>query len=113
MTTITIGCRLPSGLTLDLGDASKPPVVIYGQRQAQERSKIITLSDEDCGYTEVDADFWEEFKRRVGPEFAPIKSGAVFEAKNTKEAEAKQKDLKSKKTGHEPVGQDEAGIKAA
>lgn len=113
MSTITIGCRLPNGLFLDLGDPTKPVVELAGQRQAQARSPIIILSEDDYGTTEVDLSFWEAFKARVGPEFAPIKSGAVFEAKSEKEAKAIAKDLKGKKTGHEPLAQEDKDIKKA
>lgn len=113
MSFVAIGCRLPSGIVLDLGDPSKPTVEIAGQRQAQERSPIVVLSQADYGITMVEESFWEAFKTRVGPEFAPIKSGALFEAKNDKEVKAKVKDLKDKKTGHEPLSQEEAGIKKA
>jgi hypothetical protein len=113
-TTVTIGCRLPSGLILEL--AGKSPVVLAGQRQAQERSPIILLSEEDVGYTEVDADFWEAFKKLHPSDgeqaFAPLKSGAIFEAKTRNEARAKAKDLQKEKTGHEPLSQETKDIKA-
>lgn len=108
--TVTIGCRLPSGLVLEVNDKRVP---IAGQRQAQEGRPIILLSQDDVGFTEVDADFWEAFKKRVGPEFAPIKSGAVFEAKNPGEAKAKARELKKEKTGVEPLPQEAPGIKSA
>lgn len=110
MSTVTIGCRLPSGLIIDIGP-EHPMVELAGKRQAQEGSPIIILREADCGYTEVDASYWEAFKKRVGPDFAPLKSGAIFEAKNLKEAKAANKDLKDKKTGHEPLKQEAEGIK--
>lgn len=113
MSKVTIGCRLPSGLILDLGDSSKTVVELAGQRQAQARSPIVLLSEEDYGTTEVDQSFWEAFCARVGPDFAPIKSGAIFVAKNEKEAKAINKDLKGKKTGHEPLPQEDKDIKKA
>jgi hypothetical protein len=108
--TVTIGCRLPSGL---IAEVTNVRVTLHGQRQAQERSPIILLSEDDYGLTEVDADFWEAFKKRVGPDYAPIKSGAVFEAKNQNEAKGKAKELKKEKTGHEPLPQEANGIKSA
>ena len=108
MAQITIGCRLPSGLIIKVGDKS---VELEGQRQTQKRSPVILLSNDDYGTTEVDASFWEAWKQAVGEDFAPLKSGAIFEAKNQTEASAKAKDLKSKKTGHEPMTQDDGGVK--
>lgn len=113
MSTITIGCRLPSGLVLDIGDDKNTKVELAGQRQAQARSKIVLLSEDDYGTTEVDESFWEAFCKRVGPDFAPLKSGAIFVAKNEKEAKAKHKDLKGQKTGHEPLPQETGDIKKA
>lgn len=103
MANITIGCRLPSGLEIQVGETK---IELAGQRQMQARSPIILLGDDDYGTTEVDASFWDAWKAAVGPEFAPLKSGAIFEAKNTNEAGAKAKDLKDKKTGHEPAKQE-------
>jgi hypothetical protein len=113
MPTLIIGCRLPNGLILDLGDNKTPSVELAGQRQAQARSPIVTLGEDDYGTTVVDVSFWEAFKKRVGPDFAPITSGAIFEAKNTKEATAIHKDIKGKKTGHEPLEQEVGDIKKA
>ena len=113
MPTITIGCRLPSGLILDLGIVNATSVELAGQRQAQARSPIILLSGEDYGTTEVDASFWDAFKLRVGPDFEPIKSGAIFEAKNEKDAKAIAKDLEGESTGHEPLSQLAQGITSA
>lgn len=105
--TVTIGCRLPSGLVIEVNDIQ---VTLAGQRQSQERSPIILLSEDDYGLTDVDADYWEAFKKRVGQDFAPIKSGAVFEAKNHGDAKGKAKELKKEKTGHEPLSQEVPGI---
>lgn len=110
MATVTIGCRLPNGLVLDIGKPGVPDVVIAGQKQGQARSKIVTLDSTDYGVTEVEASFWEEFKKRVGPDFAPIKSGAIFEAKNEKEVKAIVKEKKNDKTGHEPLPQKDGKI---
>lgn len=107
MSTITIGCRLPSGFVLDVGGVR---VEIAGQRQAQAGRDIILLTPDDFGRTEVDASFWEAFKKQVGPDFAPIKSGVIFEAANPKEAKAKHKDLKGESTGFEPLDKAAAGI---
>lgn len=109
MANIVIGCRLPSGLIIDIGP-DHPTVELAGKRQAKEGSPIIILAEPDCGYTQVDASYWEAFKKRVGPDFAPIKSGAVFEAKTLKDANAKNKELKKEKTGHEPLSPVAAGI---
>ncbi|WAX22785.1 hypothetical protein MAJJADAN_00023 [Pseudomonas phage Amjad_SA] len=105
--TVTIGCRLPSGLILEVNGKR---VELQGQRQAQEGREIILLGESDFGVTEVDAAYWEAFKKEVGPEFAPLKSKAIFEAKNEKEAKAIHKEVKKEKTGHEPLPQTQKGV---
>lgn len=108
--TVTIGCRLPSGLILEVGGVR---VELAGQRQAQEGREIILLGEADYGVTEVDAAYWESFKKEVGEDFAPIKSKAIFEAKSEKEAKAIHKEVKKEKTGHEPLPKEAPGIEKA
>lgn len=109
MSTVTIGCRLPSGLILQVGEKF---VELAGQRQTQMRSPVILLTPDDFGVTEVAADFWEAWKAQVTDKFTPLASGAIFEAKNSKEAESKAKDNKTRKTGHEPLPQEDKNIEA-
>lgn len=108
--TTVIGCRLPSGLVLEI--AGKGRVELAGQRQAQERSPIILLSSDDYGTTEVDADFWEAWKKQVGPSFAPLASNAIFEVADEKSAKAKARELSREKTGFEAMSQEAPGVKA-
>lgn len=109
--TVTIGCRLPNGLILEI--AGKGQVELAGQRQAQARSPIILLSEDDYGVTQVDADFWEAWKKQVGPDFAPLRSQAIFEAVDDKSVKARVRELAKEKTGHEPMSQDAKGIEKA
>lgn len=109
--TILIGCRLPSGILLELSNGAQ--VELAGQRQAQERSPIILLTENDYGLTEVDSDFWTQWKKEFAG-FQPLTSGAIFEAKDEKDAKAIHKELKGEKTGHEPLPQtDGSKIKPA
>ena len=107
MTTIIIGCRHPSGLVIE---AAGQVITLEGQRQAQERSPIIILSEDDYGTTEVDGAVWEAWKKQVGADFAPLKSGMLFEAKSEKDAKAKARDLKDEKTGHEAMPQNDGKV---
>jgi len=110
MASITIGCRLPNGLILEL--PGKPPVPLNGQNSAQAGSPIILLSESDCGFTEVNADFWAEWKK-IYKGFAPLESNAIFEAKNRADAKDIAKELKKEKTGHEPLPQKTGAISKA
>jgi len=107
MPTLTIGCRLPNGLVLEIPDHA--PVTLKGQKAAQAESPIILLSERDCGYTDVDEGFWAEWKR-LYKNFQPLTSHAIFEAKNRNDAKAVHKELKGEKTGHEPMPQNGPGI---
>jgi len=110
-TVMSIGCRLPTGLVIEIEGANR--VTLEGQRQTQKGSKLILLSEDDYGVTQVDTDFWEAWKKHVGPNYAPLKSGAIFEAVDEKSARSVARELAKKKTGHEPVKQDAPGIKDA
>lgn len=112
MAVVTVGCRLPSGLEIQVGE-KKIELAGQNQRYKELGIEIILLKDEDYGTTEVDASFWEAWKQIVGQDFAPLKSGAIFESKNATEAKAQAKDLKEKKTGHEPMPQTDGNVKAA
>jgi hypothetical protein len=107
---ITIGCRLPNGLILEL--PGKAPVTLKGQNSAQEGRPIILLTADDCGYTDVDADFWQAWKAAYKG-FAPLENNAIFEAKNRNEAVSIAKELKDEKTGLEPMPQTSGEIKKA
>lgn len=111
MANILVGCRLPSGIILEVPGA--PHVVLNGQRQSQEGREIILLNADDYGVTEVDESFFESWKKLVTENFGPLKNGLIFVAKNEKEAKAKNKDLKSKPTGHEATSQDAKDIEKA
>lgn len=114
MANITIGCRLPSGIIIDVEkDGKIVSVELAGQRQAQERSPIIILTPDDYGLTEVDADLWAAWKSQVGSEYGPLKNNSIFEAKNKVEAKAKAKDAKDQKTGLEAMPQDAANVSKA
>lgn len=108
--TILIGCRLPSGILLELANGKQ--VELAGQRQTQERSSVIILTPDDYGVTEVEADFWEQWKKEFAG-FQPLATGAIFEAKDDKDAKAIAKELRDEKTGHEGVSQTDRNIKPA
>ena len=104
--TIIIGCRLPHGIVLENPKDARIKVELKGLNSVQ----II-----GAGYyaNTVDADFWAAWKE-FHKEFAPLKSGAIFEASTESEAAAKAKELKDEKTGFEALSQDGSdGVKVA
>jgi hypothetical protein len=97
MAKIVIGCRLPNGLALT-HPISGETVTLAGLHS----SKIIGSTHVS---TEVDADFWEAWKAKY-KDFQPLKTGAIFEARNESEAISKAKELRKEKTGFEPMATD-------
>lgn len=103
MSTVTIGCKLPNGIIMQVGEKS---VVINGWN----KSAIIGATH---GITEgVPAELWEAWKK-VFADSRLVKDEIVFAAANTARATAKAKDEKDKKSGHEQMPQikknDQAG----
>jgi hypothetical protein len=111
---VVIGCRHPCGIVLDLVNASGQDVKVKlnGQNSAQEGSPIILLSEKDYGITYVDSEFWAKWKE-LYKDFAPLKTGMIFEAKDERDAKAVHKEVKGEKTGHEPMPQEGNGVKKA
>lgn len=104
MAKILIGCRLPNGLII-----SHPVTKLTVKLEGKFASKIVGATHST---TEVDADFWETWKKAYS-DYQPLKSGAIFEARSETEASAKAKELRKEKTGFEPMEKDAAGVKAA
>jgi hypothetical protein len=101
---VIIGCKLPNGLTLT-HPVSKEQVTVAGMHA----SKVIGSTHMN---TPVDAEFWAAWKTAYS-DYAPLKNGSIFEARNETEALAKSKELRKEKTGFEPMAQDAAGVKKA
>jgi hypothetical protein len=106
MAKVLIGCRLPNGLVLQ---HPNPEVAVRVRLNGKFSSKIIGATH---GTTEVDADFWEVWKKAYA-NYQPLKSGAIFEARSETESAAKAKELSKELTGFEPMKQDAAGVKPA
>lgn len=102
---VTVGCRLPHGLTLRHPMDSSQTVEIQGLN----KSNIIGA---DCMFTEVDADFWDAWIM-VHSEFPAITSNAIFVGKNKSSAEAIAAEVKDEKTGFEGAPQTGAGVAPA
>jgi len=99
---VIIGCKLPNGIILEVGDKSK---LIKGLN-----ASVIIGADHVT--TEVDAEFYEAWLADH-KDFPAVKSGAIFVAKTIEAIKEKAKDLKKEKTGFEPMQQDAMGVKSA
>jgi hypothetical protein len=102
---VTVGCKLPNGLTLEHPLNPDVKVTLNGLNR-------ITIIGADHATTEVDGDFWDHW-HAVNKEFPAVKSGAIFVAKNPNEVAAIAKEFKGRKTGFEKMKKDAEGVKPA
>lgn len=100
---VLIGCKLPHGLVLTHPANPKIQVTLRGLKD----SKIIGA---DYITTEVDAEFWAIWKLSY-TDYAPVKTGAIFECKTAEDAVKKSKD--ASKTGFEPLAKESLNVKTA
>lgn len=94
---VTIGCRLPHGLVLEVKGIS---VTLKGKN-----SRVVAgmyVPEQDFATTEVDADFWEAWFTAHST-FPAVLSGAIFIAKDAASAESIAKELRNESTGMEQL----------
>lgn len=103
MSKVTIGCKLPNGIWLTVGE--NKPVRINGWNNN-------LIQGADHGLTEsVPADLWEAWLKEHA-DSKLVKGGFIFASKNEKETKAKAKDKKGNKSGHEQLPKIKATDKA-
>lgn len=95
MSNITVGCKLPNGLLITVGQKS---VVLAGANS----SKIIG----GYGMTQVDKAFFDAWKLQYA-NYGPLKTGVIFEQDTQRNAEAVATERgTSVKTGLERLNMD-------
>ncbi|QCE35646.1 hypothetical protein FAI40_10085 [Acetobacteraceae bacterium] len=119
---VTVICRMPSGVKLDLYDmqalSERAAVLKQGGFPPQLAPiKVVTLKGASsdmrfhkadnvligmAGRNIVDAEFWEAWLAQ-NQNSQLVTKGLVFAEKNSKRAEAKFKEVKSEKTGLESL----------
>jgi hypothetical protein len=97
--TVLVGCRLPNGIILTHPKDPKQTVKIAGTYQPMTDSGI-HYPPRPYATTEVDAEFWSAWKAAYTG-YPPLKTRAIFEARNEQEAAAKARELEKEKTGLE------------
>ena len=103
MNTVTVGCKLPNGIWLQVGDSK--PVRINGWNN----NAIIGA---EHGLTEnVPAELWEAWKKEHA-DSKLLKGGFIFATGNEKSTVAKAKEQKSNKSGLEQMPRLKASEKA-
>lgn len=93
MSTVIVGCKLPHGLIIKVGDKS---VELSGRNESR------ILSNENFGITEVDADFWKAWLN-LNKETKAVKIGAIFANETEKSTKAEAKEKAKLKTGTEQI----------
>lgn len=114
--TLTIGCKLPSGLRMELGsahDANYKFVDLNGANQGEyrgrnENGKIFhSTTEQGFGLTKVDSEFWEAWKKRYEVNSKRwIRDGVLFVADGTDEARGMAADQSEVTTGFEQIDPD-------
>jgi hypothetical protein len=93
MARVTVGCKLPHGLTLMVGD-----------KEVKVRGANTTTIIGGFGLTEIDEDFWNTWAQEHA-DWPMVKNGLIFAQAKRKDAEAEAKELKGEKTGLERLEQ--------
>ena len=95
--TVLIGCKLPNGVVLQHPHEPSKKVVLNGINKA-------LIKGANYATTDVDKDFWEAWVSDH-IDFAPLRIGAIFMAKDAASANSIAKELDKVKTGFEPMSQ--------
>lgn len=90
MALVSVACKLPHGLILEV--EGKPPVQIKG---ALHRDAIAGF-----GITKVDKEFFEQWAKQYA-EFKPLKDGLIFAQDREDSARREAEEKKDEKTGFE------------
>ncbi|MCG2596566.1 hypothetical protein [Achromobacter insuavis] len=100
MSTVTVACKLPNGLILDIPGA--PSITLRGANHPEAIA--------GHGLTEVPADFWDAWTK-LYPDFQPLKQELIFAQGSERGAVAKAKERKNEKTGLEGLDPKDPGNK--
>lgn len=113
--TIIIGSKLPISIILKHPLKASQTVTIRGLNEAQRGTNGHPIQIPYLT-TEVDADFWADWKLvNNHPErpFQPLASGAIFEAETEEAAKKVYREREKEKTGLEPARSSEYNVKKA
>ncbi len=123
---LTIGCKLPSGLLLEMGDPldkdNYKSVHLQGANQGEyrgrnEQGKIFhSTTEQGFGLTKVDSDFWGAWCKKYEVNSKRwLRDGVIFIAESTDEARGEAADKVDVVTGYEQRNPDKLpeGLKTA
>ena len=119
MATVIVGCKLPSGLTLEIVEPGKDDAGKIGTmprpagkrihlnganslRREASALGVPMLAEYPFGITRVDEDFWKQWLARH-QDFDFVKNGMIFAVQDEKAAKSEARDrFHDVKTGLEP-----------
>lgn len=98
--TVIVGCRIPSGLMLQLRDQKNPQLVVAEVRVEGASQKDAPFHKPyHAGFTEVASDHWSAWERWAKEnKFQPFVEGAVFACPDRASAEAKAREMELERT---------------
>jgi len=108
---LNVYCKLPNGLTMCLEDGGEVKRVTLprSSRYIQPHSKFKPTKEEfivfGSSVTPVAKDFWDAWKKKMGPDYAPLKNGLVWAVEIAKKADgtARARDMETELTGFEQL----------
>lgn len=126
MDVITVGCRLPHGLTLEVGlsppvtkdgrmvrrHARKPDYAVFvlkgvNQKTAEARRlsiPIVAMASTEPEMNEVPADIWDRWKKEYAQTWKAFKdNGSLFEVKDKGDTKAATLDAMAHRDGFAPL----------
>lgn len=106
---LKICSKLPHGLILENPMNASQTVEISGLNSIMT---LGLLSGEQVASTDVDEDFWNSWTL-VHKDFPALKSGAIFVAKDDKDAKAMEKEFAKRKSGFERLVPAKEGVETA
>ena len=110
MSKITVGCRLPNGLVIRVGDPNSGETRVELRGQNADMNGAIFIQPTHCGYTEVDKDFWDKWVA-ANADFPAYKNGAIFAESSESKARGSAKERVKEVTGLEGVNRDDRNVK--
>lgn len=108
--TVTVACKLPNGLELELRDEDGERQVHLVRGSAARRRLEVggeVVGDVGSvafgyGLTQVPKDFWEEWLKR-NAKYQPVVSQAIFALPDVNSAKSKAREMEKIETGLEPI----------
>jgi hypothetical protein len=91
---IFVGCKIPSGILLQLRDEANPSVILQSQPlQGSAMDMQPFVREDGIGLTEVDSDFWDRWAAwALSNKYAPFVNGFIFAAAKQPDVRAEAKE---------------------